>query len=107
MIIEPRMRGFICLTAHPDGCAQNIKNQIDYVKSKGKIEGASELKEATVQLSATVGVPRDNPVAVQSVLVFTVMSAGAVIVGFVMSITVEIVKICEMVQEFASVTVTV
>jgi trans-2-enoyl-CoA reductase len=27
MIIEPRMRGFICLTAHPDGCAQNVKNQ--------------------------------------------------------------------------------
>jgi enoyl-[acyl-carrier protein] reductase/trans-2-enoyl-CoA reductase (NAD+) len=34
MIIEPRMRGFICLTAHPDGCEQNIKNQIEYVKSK-------------------------------------------------------------------------
>ncbi|GGD16693.1 enoyl-ACP reductase FabV [Flavobacterium orientale] len=43
MIIEPRMRGFICLTAHPDGCAQNIKNQIDYVKSKGKIEGAKRV----------------------------------------------------------------
>jgi enoyl-[acyl-carrier protein] reductase / trans-2-enoyl-CoA reductase (NAD+) len=37
MIIEPRMRGFICLTAHPEGCAQNVKNQIEYVKSKGKI----------------------------------------------------------------------
>jgi enoyl-[acyl-carrier protein] reductase/trans-2-enoyl-CoA reductase (NAD+) len=39
MIIEPRMRGFICLTAHPKGCEQNVKNQIDYVKSKGKING--------------------------------------------------------------------
>lgn len=39
MIIEPRMRGFICLTAHPDGCAQSIKNQIEYVKSKGNING--------------------------------------------------------------------
>ncbi|WP_410222226.1 enoyl-ACP reductase FabV [Pedobacter sp.] len=39
MIIEPRMRGFICLTAHPVGCAQNVKNQIEYVKSKGKING--------------------------------------------------------------------
>lgn len=37
MIIEPRMRGFICLTAHPDGAAQNVKNQIEYVKSKGAI----------------------------------------------------------------------
>ena len=25
MIIEPRMRGFICLTAHPEGCAQSVK----------------------------------------------------------------------------------
>lgn len=43
MIIEPRMRGFICLTAHPDGCAQNVKNQIEYVKSKGTIEGAKKV----------------------------------------------------------------
>lgn len=39
MIIEPRIRGFICLTAHPEGCAQNVKNQIEYVQSKGKING--------------------------------------------------------------------
>ena len=43
MIIEPRMRGFICLTAHPAGCEQNVKNQIEYVKSKGKIEGAKRV----------------------------------------------------------------
>ncbi len=39
MIIEPRMRGFICLTAHPKGCEQNVKNQIEFVKSKGNIDG--------------------------------------------------------------------
>lgn len=43
MIIEPRMRGFICLTAHPKGCEQNIKNQIAYVQSKGTIEGAKKV----------------------------------------------------------------
>src|SRR6187551_1460327 len=43
MIIEPRMRGFICLTAHPTGCEQNVKNQIEYVKSKGHIEGAKKV----------------------------------------------------------------
>lgn len=43
MIIEPRMRGFICLTAHPEGCAQSVKNQIEYVKSKGKIDGAKRV----------------------------------------------------------------
>lgn len=39
MIIAPRIRGFICLTAHPEGCEQNIVNQINYVKSKGAIAG--------------------------------------------------------------------
>ena len=37
------MRGFICLTAHPVGCAQNVKNQIEYVTSKGKIDGAKKV----------------------------------------------------------------
>ncbi len=43
MIIEPRMRGFICLTAHPKGCEQSVKNQIEYVKSKGTIDGAKKV----------------------------------------------------------------
>ena len=38
MIIQPRTRGFICLTAHPDGALQSVKNQIEYVKSKGTIK---------------------------------------------------------------------
>jgi enoyl-[acyl-carrier protein] reductase/trans-2-enoyl-CoA reductase (NAD+) len=43
MIIEPRMRGFICLTSHPKGCEKNVLNQIDYVKSKGAINGAKKV----------------------------------------------------------------
>ncbi len=43
MIIEPRTRGFICLTAHPKGCEQNVINQIDYVTSKGKIDGPKKV----------------------------------------------------------------
>ncbi len=43
MIIEPRMRGFICLTAHPDGCEQNVLNQIEYTKSKGPVDGAKKV----------------------------------------------------------------
>lgn len=39
MIIHPKVRGFICTTAHPQGCAANIGEQIDYVKSKGSITG--------------------------------------------------------------------
>ncbi|WP_316820610.1 enoyl-ACP reductase FabV [Pedobacter gandavensis] len=43
MIIAPKIRGFICLTAHPDGCAQNVLNQINYVKSKGPIDGPKKV----------------------------------------------------------------
>jgi enoyl-[acyl-carrier protein] reductase/trans-2-enoyl-CoA reductase (NAD+) len=43
MIIEPKVRGFICLTAHPDGCAKNVENQIAYVRSKGKINGPAKV----------------------------------------------------------------
>jgi len=31
MIIKPRIRGFICTTAHPLGCAANVDAQIGYV----------------------------------------------------------------------------
>jgi enoyl-[acyl-carrier protein] reductase / trans-2-enoyl-CoA reductase (NAD+) len=43
MIIEPRMRGFICLTSHPKGCEKNVFNQINFIKSKGQIEGAKKV----------------------------------------------------------------
>lgn len=38
MVIEPKVRGFICVTTHPAGCEANVKNQIDYVKSLPAIE---------------------------------------------------------------------
>lgn len=37
MIIKPRIRGFICVTAHPAGCAANVREQIDYVRNRGPI----------------------------------------------------------------------
>ncbi len=37
------MRGFICTTAHPDGCNQNVLNQIAYIKSKDKIDGPKKV----------------------------------------------------------------
>ena len=76
MIIEPRTRGFICLTSHPTGCAQNVKNQIEYVQSKGKIDGAkkvlvigastgfglaSRISSAFGSDAATIGVFFDKP----------------------------------------------
>ena len=38
MIIKPRVRGFMCITTHPQGCEQNVKNQIDYIKRQGSID---------------------------------------------------------------------
>ncbi|MDE7302292.1 MAG: trans-2-enoyl-CoA reductase family protein [Oscillospiraceae bacterium] len=43
MIVKPKIRGFICTTAHPDGCREIVKSQIDYVKGKGKINGPKKV----------------------------------------------------------------
>lgn len=37
MIIKPRVRGFMCVTTHPTGCAANVRQQIDYVKAQAPI----------------------------------------------------------------------
>ena len=37
MIVAPKIRGFICTTAHPTGCAKHIADQIAVVKSRGPI----------------------------------------------------------------------
>lgn len=37
MIVAPKIRGFICTTAHPDGCARHVAEQIAVVKSRGAI----------------------------------------------------------------------
>jgi enoyl-[acyl-carrier protein] reductase/trans-2-enoyl-CoA reductase (NAD+) len=42
MIIQPRIRGFICTTAHPVGCAMNVHQQVDYVKKNGPIAGPAK-----------------------------------------------------------------
>lgn len=70
------MRGFICLTAHPKGCEQNVINQIRYVQSKGTIEGpkkvlvigastgfglASRITSAFSSGAATIGVFFEKP----------------------------------------------
>ena len=37
MVIQPKVRGFICTNAHPKGCAANVQQQIDHVKKQGVI----------------------------------------------------------------------
>lgn len=38
MIIKPKVRGFVCVTAHPAGCAAHVGEWISHVKSKGPIK---------------------------------------------------------------------
>ncbi len=37
MIVTPKIRGFICTTAHPGGCARHVAQQIDLTRSRGRI----------------------------------------------------------------------
>lgn len=39
MIVQPKIKGFICTTAHPEGCLRDVEQQVDYVKSQGEITG--------------------------------------------------------------------
>ncbi len=43
MIVKPKIRGFICTTAHPDGCKANVRAQIDYIKSQSKTNGPKKV----------------------------------------------------------------
>lgn len=38
MVIKPKVRGFVCVTAHPAGCAAHVQEWIDYVKAKGPLK---------------------------------------------------------------------
>ncbi len=39
MIIQPKIRGFICITAHPVGCAHHVQDQINYIKAQKPVVG--------------------------------------------------------------------
>ncbi len=43
MVVQPKVRGFICTTAHPVGCEKAVQRQIEYVKSRGKLDGAKKV----------------------------------------------------------------
>lgn len=37
-VVSPRVRGFVCITSHPEGCAAHVREQISYVKSRPAIK---------------------------------------------------------------------
>ena len=39
MIVEPKVRGFVCVTAHPMGCAAAVRRQLEVVRANGAIAG--------------------------------------------------------------------
>ena len=43
MVVAPKVKGFMCTTAHPEGCKAAVKAQIDYVKSQPKSEGPKKV----------------------------------------------------------------
>jgi enoyl-[acyl-carrier protein] reductase/trans-2-enoyl-CoA reductase (NAD+) len=77
MVIKPKVRGFVCVTAHPGGCAAQVQEQIDYVKAKGPVKDgprkvlvigastgyglASRITSAFGSGAATVGVFYERP----------------------------------------------
>jgi enoyl-[acyl-carrier protein] reductase/trans-2-enoyl-CoA reductase (NAD+) len=77
MIIKPKVRGFVCTTAHPEGCAAHVQEWIDYVKKKGSLKDmpkrvlvigastgyglASRIAAAFAGEAATIGVFFERP----------------------------------------------
>ncbi|OYQ69658.1 trans-2-enoyl-CoA reductase [Wohlfahrtiimonas chitiniclastica] len=77
MIIKPKIRGFICTTAHPTGCDAHVKAQIDYIRAKGPLKDgpkrvlvigastgyglASRIEAAFGSDAATIGVFFEKP----------------------------------------------
>ncbi len=43
MIIQPKVKGFICTTAHPAGCKKNVEMQKEYVEKLGKLDGPKKV----------------------------------------------------------------
>ena len=42
MVIKPKVRGFLCTTTHPVGCAENVRRQIEYTRAQGVIENGPQ-----------------------------------------------------------------
>lgn len=43
MVVEPKVKGFICTTAHPKGCEESVRRQIECTRSYGRAEGPKKV----------------------------------------------------------------
>ena len=48
MIVKPKVRGFICTTAHPVGCEAVVKSEIEYVRSRKAEDNGFKPKKVLV-----------------------------------------------------------
>ncbi|WKB56123.1 enoyl-ACP reductase FabV [Eleftheria terrae] len=55
MIIRPKVKGFICTTAHPAGCRANVEEQIRYIRSRGPLGGDAPKRVLVVGASTGYG----------------------------------------------------
>jgi enoyl-[acyl-carrier protein] reductase/trans-2-enoyl-CoA reductase (NAD+) len=61
MIIKPKVRGFICINAHPQGCAANVQAQIDFTKAQGPVAGGPKNVLVLGSSTKTLGVCFEKP----------------------------------------------
>ncbi|MEL0008061.1 MAG: bifunctional NADH-specific enoyl-ACP reductase/trans-2-enoyl-CoA reductase, partial [Luminiphilus sp.] len=52
MVIQPKVRGFLCTTTHPAGCLENVRRQVAHVQHKGEI---SDGPKRVLVLGASTG----------------------------------------------------
>lgn len=43
MIVKPRIRGFVCITAHPKGCEAKVRKEIEVAQSDKQTEGPKKV----------------------------------------------------------------
>lgn len=53
MVIKPKVRGFVCTTAHPHGCVAHVNEQIEYVKNNMPADAEAGPKNVLVIGSST------------------------------------------------------
>jgi enoyl-[acyl-carrier protein] reductase/trans-2-enoyl-CoA reductase (NAD+) len=77
MVIQPKVRGFLCTTTHPKGCYENVRRQAEHVRGHGEIADgpkrvlvlgastgyglASRITAAFGSSAATIGVFFEKP----------------------------------------------
>lgn len=54
MIVKPRIRGFVCITAHPEGCAAKVAQEIKVAKAAARDAGTPGPKRVLV-IGASTG----------------------------------------------------